>query len=153
MSAPRLPTGFRLREGGWDALWAGAGAVREAVFVVEQGIAPHLEWDDADARATHVLIEDIDCAPCATGRLVALEPGRLARLGRIAVLRPLRGRGLGDAVLARLMSLAAAQGFARAVLHAQSHAVDFYARRGFAVAGEEFVEDGIAHRRMEKALA
>ena len=37
----------------------------------------------------------------------------------------------------------------RIVLDAQSHLVEWYERLGFAVAGPEFVEDGIPHVPME----
>lgn len=152
MTPSALPAGFRLAEGQWRQVEAGARVVRQAVFVVEQGIAPSLEWDAIDARATHVLISDIDAAPCATGRLFDDTEPRAARIGRLAVLVRLRGLGLGDAVLARLLYLAIAQGSTRAVLHAQTQAAGFYVRHGFTVSGDEFIEDGIAHIRMIKQL-
>ncbi|MBL8385815.1 MAG: GNAT family N-acetyltransferase [Burkholderiales bacterium] len=153
MSAPPLPAGFRLQEGPWERLAPGARAVRQTVFVDEQAIAPALEWDDRDAIATHVLVTGADGAPCATGRLYAEAAPRVARIGRLAVCRPWRGIGLGAAVLAHLVERARRDGHAEAVLHAQSHARGFYAGRGFAVEGAEFIEDGIAHLRMRKALA
>ncbi|MBL8381131.1 MAG: GNAT family N-acetyltransferase [Burkholderiales bacterium] len=141
-----------MAEGDWQQVEPGARVVRQAVFVVEQAVAPALEWDAIDARATHVLISDIDAAPCATGRLFAdTEPG-VMRIGRLAVLKHLRGRGLGDAVLVRLLKRAAEQGGTRAVLHAQTHAVGFYLRRGFTASGAEFIEDGIPHVRMSRRL-
>ncbi|MFN0162807.1 MAG: GNAT family N-acetyltransferase [Burkholderiales bacterium] len=152
MTPSALPAGFRLAEGDWLQLEAGARVVRQAVFVVEQGIAPSLEWDLIDARSIHVLISDIDAGPCATGRLFDDTEPRVARIGRLAVLAHLRGLGLGDAVLARLVDLAVAQGSAQAVLHAQTQAAGFYLRRGFVASGDEFIEDGIAHVRMIKQL-
>lgn len=153
MPAPALPAGFCLVEGRWQELETGARMVRQAVFVDEQGIAPALEWDAIDAAAIHLLISDAAGAGCATGRLYAEVPGRVARIGRLAVCRPLRGNGLGAAVLERLLEIACREGYAEAVLHAQTHARGFYAGRGFVVEGAEFIEDGIAHLRMRKALA
>jgi predicted GNAT family N-acyltransferase len=38
------------------------------------------------------------------------------------------------------------------VLHAQTHAIDFYNKHGFQIEGDEFLEAGIPHRRMTLKL-
>jgi predicted GNAT family N-acyltransferase len=73
-------------------------------------------------------------------------------IGRIAVAQVWRGRGVGGAILARLIEVARYAGFDRVALNAQTHALEFYGRYGFAMAGEEFQEAGIAHRRMERSI-
>ena len=120
--------------------------IREAVFVHEQQVPKTLEWDGMDARCLHVLAE-IDGEPAGTGRL--LPDGQI---GRMAVLRELRGRGIGSAMLLQLIELARAGGMRLLILHAQIHAVPFYRRFGFAVQGETFVEAGIPHTRMTRVL-
>jgi predicted GNAT family N-acyltransferase len=85
----------------------------------------------------------------------AIGTGRLmpdGRIGRMAVLAPWRGKGVGAAILEALMAEARRRGFREAHLHAQSHARDFYARHGFAVEGEEYLEAGIAHVGMRAKL-
>jgi predicted GNAT family N-acyltransferase len=66
----------------------------------------------------------------------------------MAVVSEWRGRGVGGAILQSLLDAARARGYADLKLHAQTHAIGFYARHGFAVAGEEFMEAGIPHREM-----
>jgi predicted GNAT family N-acyltransferase len=73
-------------------------------------------------------------------------------IGRLAVERAWRGRGVGSAILSRLVDIASNAGFERVVLNARTDAEAFYARRGFAAAGPEFTEAGIRHLRMERAL-
>ena len=132
--------------------WAGAAdalsAVRTAVFIVEQRIPADLEWDADDARSLHALAVDADGTPIGCGRL--LPDGHV---GRMAVLAPWRGRGVGAALLTRLVAAAQARGDARVVLNAQVQAMPFYARFGFAPVGAPFVEADIPHQAMARALA
>jgi predicted GNAT family N-acyltransferase len=133
------------------AEWARAGAacraVREAVFVHEQGVPPTLEWDAADPACAHVLARDGAGAPVGTARLTAE-----GRVGRMAVLPAWRGQGVGTALLAALLDLARARGLTTVRLSAQLHAVPFYARRGFEPDGPVFTEAGILHRRMSRRV-
>ena len=82
-----------------------------------------------------------------TGRL--LPDGHI---GRMAVLRDWRGRGVGGAILVALVERAAARGMRRLVLNAQTHAVSFYARYGFTALGDEFMEADIPHVAMARDL-
>lgn len=127
----------------WSQAWADLRAVRSAVFIVEQGVPEHEEWDEFDALSLHVLARDAAQRPIGTGRL--LPDGHL---GRMAVLKAWRGRGVGAAILASLIEAARERGLARLILHAQTHALGFYEKFGFRVYGEAFAEVGIAHRAM-----
>ena len=71
----------------------------------------------------------------------------------MAVLKEWRGRGVGAAILQALMDLAQKEGCSEVGLHAQTHALDFYARYGFTAVGAEFDEAGIPHRLMRIKLA
>lgn len=90
----------------------------------------------------------------ATGRLLRGNAG-LARIGRLAVLPAWRRKGLGTRLLLLLEEAALARGARRVVVHAQVHALDFYLRHGYALdaAAPEFLEDGIPHRAMSKAVS
>ena len=79
--------------------------------------------------------------------------GGVVRLGRLAVTRGRRGRGVGRAVLEEAERAARATGAERLSLHAQAHAKALYARAGYAERGEPFHEEGIEHVRMDKRLA
>jgi predicted GNAT family N-acyltransferase len=121
--------------------------VREAVFVVEQGVPPEIELDEWDPRCEHALATEPHGRVVGTGRL--LPDGHI---GRMAVLKEWRGRGVGGAMLEALVERAAARGMTRLVLNAQTHAVPFYARYGFVPFGDEFVEADIPHVAMAREL-
>lgn len=118
-------------------------AVRETVFVQEQQVPLDLEWDELDPQCVHVLARDADGTPIGTGRLT---PDR--RIGRMAVLRDWRNRGVGDALLMALLQAARDQGWHAVSLHAQAPAIDFYLRNGFRPRGPRFLEAGIEHQDM-----
>ncbi len=122
-------------------------AVREPVFVQEQQVPLDLEWDELDPLAWHVLALAGDGQPVGTGRLTAD-----GRIGRMAVLAPWRGSGVGSALLQRLLELAGDRRLPAVELHAQVSAIDFYVRHGFVAWGEPFQEAGILHRHMRQAL-
>jgi predicted GNAT family N-acyltransferase len=139
---------FVVRPVNWEATREKLHAVRHSVFVEEQKVPEELEWDEADERAYHVLATTADGKPIGTGRL-KLD----CHIGRMAVLRPWRGRGVGSTMLKALVELAKKEGCEVVRLHAQTHALEFYARYGFAAVGEEFDEAGIPHRLMQLTLA
>lgn len=140
-----------VKVGSWAELGADARRVRDEVFVVEQKIAPELEWDDADSSATHAVAFNRFGVPLATGRLLAPHDG-VARIGRMAVCHAVRSGGVGRLVLDALERAARDAGIRRLVLHAQTSARNFYARAGYVPHGEVFEEAGIAHIEMRRDL-
>ena len=130
---------------------AAAYTVRHQVFVDEQGVAPELERDQADATAVHV-IAFLAGEVVGTGRFVDAGDGT-ARVGRMAVLPDARGRGVGAAVLGGLETAAAERALRTVTLHAQLSARSFYERLGYAAYGAEFTEAGIRHVAMRRALS
>ena len=133
--------------GDWDSLRDHAQSLRLEVFVVEQGVPIELEWDEADEVSTHAVAYDEAGQVVATGRL--LPDGHI---GRMAVRKSARGQGIGSEVLAALLQEAKHRQIHVLVLHAQTHAVDFYTKHGFQIEGDEFLEAGIPHRRMTLKL-
>jgi len=146
MSASQIAP-FVVRPVNWLASRDLLHAVRRAVFIEEQHVPEDLEWDDADERAYHVLAMTRDGTPIGTGRL-KLD----CSIGRMAVVKDWRRKGVGSAILDALLGLAEKEGCTVVRLHAQTHALAFYARRGFEAFGGEFEEAGIAHRMMELKL-
>jgi predicted GNAT family N-acyltransferase len=132
---------------------ARAIALRITVFVDEQGVPLAEELDAHDrpgAAALHALACEAD-GDLGTGRSFALD-AQTVQIGRMAVRAAARGRGVGAAVLARLVAEARAAGFRRARLDAQAHAIGFYERAGFVVVGPPVLDVGIVHRAMERPL-
>ncbi|MGW3205082.1 GNAT family N-acetyltransferase [Streptomyces sp. NPDC001135] len=135
-------------------------AVRKQVFVVEQGVAEDIEYDAYDTVAVHVLAVREDGVPLGTGRLLYGEAAAaktggdasVGSLGRLAVSREARGLGVGVALVRAIEDAARARGLTAVDLHAQTRALGFYERLGYAAYGPEFPDAGIAHRAMRRAL-
>ena len=137
----------------WQQEGEALSQVRFTVFVREQGVPPEIEMDalDADgARCHHAVARDAGGQVIGTGRLILDNP--IPRIGRMAVLRPWRGSGVGASLLEELCAEAKRQGYAEVLLHSQVHATPFYYRHGFVSHGAEFVEAGIPHLEMRRAL-
>jgi len=130
----------------WEQARADASPIRFTVFCEEQGVPLEIELDDQDAVSIHVVAYE-DGRPVATGRL--LPDGHI---GRMAVLKDWRGRGIGGAMLGRLIERARERGDREVVLSAQIHAARFYQAHGFVPHGDEYMEAGIRHREMRRIL-
>ena len=130
----------------WQAAQAEAKRIRFAVFVEEQRVPAELEMDDMDANCLHALAYE-DAGAIATGRL--LPDGHI---GRMAVLKHWRGRGVGRAILRRLIEAARARGDREVLLSSQVHAIGFYRAEGFAAEGAVYDEAGIPHQAMRLVL-
>lgn len=122
-------------------------SIRETVFIDEQAVPAELEYDGLDASAVHALVS-VNGTAVGTGRI--LSDGHI---GRIAVLSDFRGQGLGTKIVLSLIDEATKNGSKRVFLGAQKQAIDFYTKLGFTPFGEEFLEAGIVHLSMERALA
>ncbi len=128
-----------------------AYAIRQAVFVHEQGFHPDLEFDEKDMTAFHVLVFS-DSVPVAVGRFFIMEDNVTAYLGRIAVLKEHRGKQIGAYLLCQLEQAAKQKGAQFAMLGAQLHAKGFYEKMGYQPFGEEFDDCGKMHIHMKKTL-
>ena len=136
--------------------------LRHEVFVVGQGVPVELERDELDAAADHA-VALLEGVVVGTGRLVdgridpdgRLEPGSpgtVGTIGRMAVSDAARRGGVGRAVLDLLVQRATERALPLAELHAQVHARRFYERAGFTAFGEVYLEAGIEHIGMRRAL-
>jgi predicted GNAT family N-acyltransferase len=130
----------------WEAARAYAAPIRFAVFVEEQRVPPEIELDDMDERCLHAVAFH-ENLPVGTARL--LPDGHV---GRMAVLKEWRGRGIGGRMLSTLIERARARGDREVILSAQVHAVAFYRAHGFVEEGAEYLEAGIRHQSMRKTL-
>ena len=137
-----------------------AWRIRERVFVREQGIAEQLERDGLDDVAWHLVAWD-DGAAVGTARVLGLddegrpispETAGVAKIGRMAVLPEKRRLGIGTQLLEAALALCRRHGVERAELSAQEYVAPFYERAGFRIEGEGYLEAGIPHRRMSRAI-
>ena len=131
--------------------WADAAdalrRIRYDVFVIEQRVPEVLEWDEADAHSMHALASDAAGVPIGCARLL-----RDGHIGRVAVVRDWRERGVGTALMLELIGAARSRGDAGVIVNAQVSAMPFYALHGFVASGDVFEEAGIDHRVMTRAL-
>jgi predicted GNAT family N-acyltransferase len=130
----------------WESAREQAVPLRFAVFVQEQGVPVEIELDELDAGCLHALAFQGNRA-VGTGRL--LPDGHV---GRMAVLKPWRRRGIGGAMLKKLVEAAAGRGVRTLRLSAQVHALEFYRAHGFRPEGKVYEEAGIPHQGMLRQL-
>ena len=133
-----------------EAEMEGAIGVRFRVFVSEQAVPPEEELDEADATATHAIALS-EGTIIGTGRLL-IRDETTAIIGRMAVDREWRRRGVGGQILLFLEEEARAQGLGESVLHAQEYVKNFYASHGYTEHGNVFLEVNIPHIEMRKRL-
>jgi predicted GNAT family N-acyltransferase/diadenosine tetraphosphate (Ap4A) HIT family hydrolase len=126
----------------WTQLKDLASPLRRAVFVQEQSVSEEEEFDSFDSISRHVVIAE-NQAGLGTGRLA---PD--GRIGRVAVEKNHRNKGLGRFLIRALLNEAQRLGFESVYLHGQVQALGFYEKLGFTADSEEFLECEIPHRRM-----
>ena len=145
-------------DGDVDVRWAvtggelaGAVAVREQVFCREQGVSAEEELDGLDDQALHlVAVDPARERIVATLRLLVVDGE--AKVGRVAVERDWRRRGIASEMLAMALARARELGCGRARLAAQIQATQLYEQAGFAIESAPFEEAGIAHVWMGREL-
>lgn len=123
--------------------------VRINVFVKEQGVPQENEIDQNEEKSEHVILSDAGKI-IGTGRVRYF--GSLAKLERICVLPEYRKSQAGRMIVEGLELLAKAKGMTKAKLHGQTQAEGFYHKQGYKTSSEVFMEDGIPHVLLLKAL-
>jgi len=124
--------------------------IRKRIFVEEQGIPETLEQDGNDSSALHMVVKNGDIA-VGTARIRFLN-NQQAKLERMAILKPLRGAGIGRGIITFLEEELKKRGIEQIVLHAQYYVIDFYIKCGFRETGLPFLEADIQHIRLEKTI-
>jgi predicted GNAT family N-acyltransferase len=122
-------------------------AIRETVFIHEQGVPVALEWDEFDQNCRHALVLSLNGDAIGCGRI--LNDGHI---GRIAVISKWRKQRAGTAIMEALLDEARLRGYQQVDVDAQTHAVAFYHRFGLTEYGEEFIDAGLPHIKMKLTL-
>ncbi|MCX6482799.1 MAG: GNAT family N-acetyltransferase [Mycobacterium sp.] len=125
--------------------------LRVEVFVVEQACPyPELDGRDLQSQTRHFWLQEPVGEVISVLRLIEENPNgrKLFRVGRVFTKQSARSGGHAT----RLLRAALADvGEHPCHINAQTYLVEMYARHGFVVAGDEFVEDGIPHVPMLRA--
>ena len=133
----------------YNTLPAQAAMIREEVFIKEQGFEK--EYDETDKIATHIVLFDADTA-VATCRVFKSETPDVYILGRLAVKKEYRGRGIGSLVLEEAGRHILSVGGKALILHSQLQAKEFYRKCGFTEYGEIEYEEDCPHIWMRRQL-
>jgi predicted GNAT family N-acyltransferase len=124
--------------------------LRHEVFVVEQRVPVEEEYDEHDDTALHLVAVE-DGRIVATARVVM--EGTTAKIGRVAVAREARRRGIASRLIEASEAHARERGAQRLALAAQTGALALYEKAGYSAYGERFMDAGIEHLMMGKDLA
>jgi GNAT superfamily N-acetyltransferase len=133
-----------------DELMAEADELRYRALLEPFGVEPVGAWSAEGEDVRHL-------GAVESGRLVGYgclvaESGS-GRLRQLAVEESCRGRGIGSALVERLVDAAEQLGLRPVWLHARVAYESFYRRRGFAPIGGTFPygATGLPHVRMERS--
>lgn len=121
--------------------------IRETVFIEEQKFK--IEFDDTDDIAKHIVMY-LDNQPVGCCRLYKQE--NEYHIGRIAVLKPYRGKGYGEKILLNAERVAKEKGADSISLSAQVRASGFYEKLGYKKHGEIYFDEYCEHIAMKKDI-
>ncbi|PKR86789.1 GNAT family N-acetyltransferase [Heyndrickxia camelliae] len=126
-----------------------AFTIRKTVFVEEQQVPEEEEIDQFEDAADHFVLYD-ENHPVGAGRFRVVD-GK-GKVERICVLSSYRGKGAGKIIMEAIEQHALEKGLKKLKLNAQTHAIPFYEKLQYEVVSDEFLDAGIPHKTMEKAL-
>jgi len=133
----------------WDEAKSHVMPIRHDVFIKEQEVPVELEWDEFDQNALHAIVKK-ENQVIGTARLII--DNTIAKIGRMAIQKEYRQQGIGQELLSTLIQRAKEKGAQQCILHAQAHAIAFYAKADFEPNGPIFDEAGIPHVEMQLML-
>jgi len=134
-----------LRAPAFSTLCNAAFRLRKDVFVREQNVPEEIEHDADDLTATHFVAV---AAGEVVGTLRVVFKPEHAKIGRVAVDRDWRGRGIARTMMVTAMDYCRQRGVDRFYLTAQTDKTGLYEKLGFTAFGEEFMDAGIPHLAM-----
>ncbi len=123
---------------------------RAEIFVVEQNCT-YQDLDGVDYKSLHIFYETDGKVDAYLRAYVKDEEQNIVQIGRVLTVE--HGKGLGGKLLHESINIVKEKlNASKIYIEAQCYAVGYYAREGFKVCSEEFLEVGIPHVAMELAL-
>jgi len=147
MKASRIKS-FNFEQTNWQNSCNEILAVRHKVFMIEQHFNDNILCDIFDNDCFHLVARNSDGLVVACGRIT--ESGRI---GRIAVLLPYRGAGIGSKLLSKLVQIGRSQHLSDISLNAELDNLHFYDLQNFSAAGPVFMKQGVPHQMLARKLA
>lgn len=123
--------------------------IRTRVFIEEQGFEN--EYDATDGVAAHI-VAFRDDSPVGVCRVFREKTQGAYVLGRLAVLKEHRGKGIGAAVVTEAEKYVKQIGGSELKLHSQLTATGFYERLGYEQFGSVEYEEDCPHIWMKKKI-
>ena len=130
---------------------AAAFALRYEVFVIEQGISSHEEFDLFDTAEKSYYVIYNDSIVIATARFQVLNKN-IVQPDRLCVKKEYRRKGLVTKLLTEIEYDALQQGISTILLSAETTALKFYQKLGYVSSSKEYYEDGLRCIQMRKNL-
>lgn len=139
-----MQASFSIQQVTWASHAAPLKSVREQVFIIEQQVPIALEWDGLDDNAVHLMVLHKNGNAVGCARLIGD-----GSIGRMAVLKPWRGLGIGTALLKAAIAYYQQHNIQPITLSAQTHAIPFYQKAGFEGCSAPYLDAGILHVDMQ----
>lgn len=133
----------------FDYLPSDAKSIRETVFIKEQGFEN--EYDHIDETAKHIVLF-VDDKAVGTARFFTEDGGKSYHLGRLAVSKEHRGKNYGKFIVEAVEKECLKLNASRIELSAQLGAKDFYAKCGYTMVGDVYLDEHCPHIMMYKNL-
>lgn len=126
-----------------------ARKIRDEVFVKEQGFKD--EFDEIDSYATTLVFYDED-KPIGVCRYFKDKAEGEYHIGRVAIIKSYRGKGLGAVIMKTAESEIKTEGGTISLISAQLQARGFYEKQGYTAYGDTYFEEHCEHIQMRKFL-
>ncbi|MCF6194210.1 MAG: GNAT family N-acetyltransferase [Kangiellaceae bacterium] len=124
-------------------------AVRHKVFTIEQHFTEARTLCDLrDDNCYHLVVRNKEARVIATGRITAK-----GRIGKLAVLLPYRGLGIGSRMLQLLVQVGECKRVDDVSLAAELADRKFFDHHKFNISGPVFMKQGVPHQMLTRKLA
>jgi len=139
---------YKFEQTSWQESCGEILAVRHKVFMIEQHFNQAILSDLLDPNCIHLIARNLQGMVIASGRL-SLK----GRIGRIAVLLPYRGVGIGSKILSELIQIGRFHKLNDISLNAELDNLSFYDAQNFMASGPVYMKKGVPHQKLTRKLA
>jgi len=140
---------FTIESSAWEHVCTEVISIRHKVFILEQHITQLQQLSDQhDQTCHHLLVRNYQSQVLAIGRIT-----KQGRIGKIAVLLPYRGVGIGSKILKALVAIGKRHQLGGVSVNAELGGRHFFNLHKFSIAGPVFMKQGVPHQMLARKLA